>query len=192
MLVSIFTGCETGKNNFDNKVGLDGNKTKVYQENQSNESKNNEFKQKGENTECNKNNQAKKIDNEIDLSEIDLSGEDEVSGIMVGGFFTDSKNWKFAYKKFNGIGTIRKFKCNEDGEIEFEYSNETAEGNINVIILDEDYIILKKFGANESKTFKLEVTKDQIYSIRIIGDNAKDGQTLIKVFNTNLNIESID
>ncbi|MCM1992096.1 hypothetical protein [Oceanirhabdus seepicola] len=192
MLVSIFTGCETGKNNYVNKVELDENQTKVSQENQSNESKNNETKQKGKTTENKKNNQVEKIENEIDLSEIDLSGEDKASGIKVGGYLQTNKSWNFGYKKFNGIGTIRKFKCNEDSEIEFEYSSETSEGNINVIILDEDYNILKKFGANESKTFTLNVIKDKVYSIRIIGDNAEDGKTSIKILNPDLKVEAVE
>lgn len=199
MLVGILTGCEAGKNNYVNNAVSQEKESKVIEENQTNESKKNKTEQKekntekkDENTENKKNNQDEKIENEIDLSEIDLSGEDKASGIKVGGYFQTNKSWNFGYEKFNGIKTIRKFKCNEDAEIEFKYSNKTSEGNINVIILDEDYNILKKLGANENKTFKLEVIKDQVYSIRIVGDNAEDGKASIKIFNQKLDIETID
>lgn len=184
MLALLFTGCGIQKNNHINKVELKENESKVLEENQTNESKKNETEQKDENTE--------KIENEIDLSEIDLSGEDEVSGIMVGGHHNGTKSWGYIFKKFKGIGTIRKFKSNKDEEIEFEYSSKASEGNVNVIFLDEDNNILKKLGANEDKTFKLSIIKDEVYSIRIIGDNAEDGQVSIKIVNQNLEIQTID
>lgn len=171
MVMLLFTGCEIGKNNQVSTVELQKNESKVNEQIKN--------KEKDENSGNKKNDQYEKIENEIDLSQFDLSGEDDSSGIMVmiGNY---AKEFGFSFKKFRGIDTIATFIHNKSEEIEFEYSSKISEGNINVIFLDEDYNIIKKLGANKNKTFKLNLVKDKVYRIKIVGENAEDGKIIIK------------
>ncbi|WP_034438920.1 hypothetical protein [Clostridium ihumii] len=87
----------------------------------------------------------------------------------------------FEFEKFTGKWTIMEFKSGKNNYISIEDNSNIENGTFGIVVLDSNYnIIKKKIDFKENSNISFKTSKDEKYSIRLVGKNAS-GVVDIKV-----------
>ena len=116
----------------------------------------------------------------MDLSKFNITKvEDEKSGVMIMPQTTND-SWILKFKKFTGTHTMGKFTLEKDQNISLKYTSKIDSGKLNLLILNKNYDIIRSEDGNIEKTIELKAVEASEYIIKVVGDEASDGEVVVK------------